>query len=88
MSQNASQLLLQFSAVGLDKKVSQIRRMVLATMTHSLTSLSFLQDFLGKSDPYLEFAKQNPDGSFTPVHSTEVSAAGLDVEHLPWLPLE
>lgn len=27
---------------------------------------------MGKSDPYLEFAKQNPDGSFTPVHNTEV----------------
>ena len=33
----------------------------------------FVQDFLGKSDPYLEFAKQNPDGSFSPVHRTEVS---------------
>ena len=30
------------------------------------------QDFLGKSDPYLEFAKHNSDGSFTPVHTTEV----------------
>ena len=31
-----------------------------------------MQDFLGKSDPYLEFAKENPDGSFTSVHRTEV----------------
>ncbi|XP_064398173.1 copine-1-like [Halichondria panicea] len=29
------------------------------------------KDFLGKSDPYLEFAKENPDGSFTSVHRTE-----------------
>ena len=27
----------------------------------------------GKSDPYLEFAKQNPDGSYSVVHRTEVS---------------
>lgn len=36
------------------------------------------KDFLGKSDPYLEFAKQNPDGSFTPVHSTEVIKNSLN----------
>lgn len=43
----------------------------------SLTGIFFpaahTKDFLGKSDPYLEFAKQNPDGTFTPVHTTEVS---------------
>ena len=32
-----------------------------------------MQDFLGKSDPYLEFAKENPDGSFTVVHRTQVT---------------
>ena len=32
-----------------------------------------MQDFFGKSDPYLEFAKENPDGSFTTVHRTEVT---------------
>ena len=35
-----------------------------------------MQDFLGKSDPYLEFAKENPDGSFTTVHRTEVTSNG------------
>ena len=32
-----------------------------------------VQDFLGKSDPYLEFAKQNTDGTFTVVHRTQVT---------------
>lgn len=41
-----------------------------------------LQDFLGKSDPYLEFAKQNSDGSFTPVHTTEVSDIMVKRSHL------
>lgn len=31
-----------------------------------------MQDFLGKSDPYLEFARQNPDGSYTVVHKIPV----------------
>jgi hypothetical protein len=30
------------------------------------------KDFLGKSDPYLEFAKENPDGSYTTTHRTQV----------------
>lgn len=29
------------------------------------------KDFFGKSDPYLEFAKENPDGTFTTVHRTQ-----------------
>ena len=33
------------------------------------------QDLFGKSDPYLEFAKQNPDGSFSVVHRTEVGGS-------------
>jgi len=37
-----------------------------------LLSHTTLQDFFGKSDPYLEFSKENSDGSFTPVHKTEV----------------
>lgn len=36
------------------------------------------KDFLGKSDPYLEFSKQNPDGTFTPVYKTEVIKNTLD----------
>lgn len=30
------------------------------------------KDFLGKSDPYLEFASEAPDGKFSVVHRTEV----------------
>ena len=40
-------------------------------LTSTLPDLS--QDFLGKSDPYLEFAKENPDGTFTTTHRTQVS---------------
>ena len=36
------------------------------------SSLPPSQDFFGKSDPYLEFAKENRDGSFSSVHRTEV----------------
>jgi len=32
----------------------------------------FLQDFLGKSDPYLEILKGNSDGSWSVIHRTEV----------------
>lgn len=38
-----------------------------------VTFLNILQDFLGKSDPYLEILKGNPDGSWQVVHRTEVS---------------
>lgn len=31
------------------------------------------KDFLGKSDPYLELSRENPDGTFSKVHRTEVS---------------
>ena len=34
--------------------------------------VTLIQDFFGKSDPYLEFAKQNADGSYSVVHRTEV----------------
>ena len=30
------------------------------------------KDFLGKSDPYLEFSRQAPDGRWQVVHRTEV----------------
>jgi hypothetical protein len=33
---------------------------------------SFLQDLLGKSDPYLVISKQLPDGTKVVVHKTEV----------------
>lgn len=32
-----------------------------------------MQDFFGKSDPYLEFHKQGEDGKWMLVHRTEVS---------------
>ncbi len=32
----------------------------------------FLQDLLGKSDPYLVLSKQLPDGTKVSVHKTEV----------------
>lgn len=35
-----------------------------------------LQDFFGKSDPYLEFHKQGDDGKWMLVHRTEVSWLG------------
>ena len=34
-----------------------------------------IQDFLGKSDPYLEFAKENLDGTFSVVYRTQVIMA-------------
>lgn len=36
------------------------------------------KDLFGKSDPYLEFTKQNPDGSFSVVHRTEVFKNSLN----------
>ena len=41
------------------------------TITSAKLRLS-LQDFFGKSDPYLEFAKENPDGTFTTTYRTQV----------------
>jgi len=35
-------------------------------------AFSFFQDFMGKSDPYLEFSRQMSDGKFVAVHRTEV----------------
>ena len=34
---------------------------------------SRVQDFMGKSDPYLQFARQNSNGSYTVVHKIPVS---------------
>ena len=41
-------------------------------MTHVSFTDAAPQDMFGKSDPYLEFAKQNADGSYSVVHRTEV----------------
>ena len=35
-------------------------------------TIIFSQDFLGKSDPYLELARSKEDGTFVVVHRTEV----------------
>ena len=40
---------------------------------------SCLQDFLGKSDPYLEISRANEDGSFTVVHKSEVCRLDLNI---------
>jgi len=32
----------------------------------------FVQDFMSKSDPYLQFSRQMPDGRLQVVHRTEV----------------
>ena len=38
----------------------------------SIISYISIQDFLGKSDPYLELARSKEDGTFVVVHRTEV----------------
>ena len=42
--------------------------------TCPISTNHILQDLLGKSDPYLEFASESPDGNFSVVHRTEVSS--------------
>jgi len=39
----------------------------------------FIQDFLGKSDPYLELARSKEDGTFVVVHRTEVCLETLEI---------
>ncbi|XP_028399865.1 copine-3-like isoform X2 [Dendronephthya gigantea] len=43
------------------------------------------KDFLGKSDPYLIISRQLPDGSFAPVHKTEIIKNTLNPS---WSPFE
>ena len=62
--------------------------LLLATHSSILLSviyfLSFVsQDFLGKSDPYLEFAKENPDGSYTTTHRTQVPFYTIPYHTIP-----
>ena len=42
-------------------------------LTATVFIFILIQDFLGKSDPYLELARSREDGSFVVVHRTEVS---------------
>lgn len=41
------------------------------------------KDLLGKSDPYLELARENPDGTFSKVHRTEVGHKPIQTSSLP-----
>ena len=66
VSQSKSLLTLNLSARGLDKKVC------LQVLFCYVLICYITQDFFGKSDPYLEFSKENPDGSFSAVHRTQV----------------
>ena len=47
--------------------------------TLSNTSIAAVQDFFGKSDPYLEFARQNPDGTYSAVHRIPVSLITVNI---------
>ena len=40
------------------------------------------KDLLGKSDPFLEFEKENPDGSYTLVYKTTVKREKERVQYL------
>lgn len=47
------------------------------------------KDFWGKSDPYLEFCKQSPDGKWQMVHRTEVVKRNLNPTWKPYkIPLQ
>lgn len=52
-------------------------------LMHSIFSISrdllffVLQDFMGKSDPFLEISRQASDGSWQVVHRTEVSPTSI-----------
>uniref|UniRef100_A0AAX7SP12 Copine-3 n=1 Tax=Astatotilapia calliptera TaxID=8154 RepID=A0AAX7SP12_ASTCA len=48
------------------------------SITGKFTVCLFVQDFFGKSDPYLEFHKQGEDGKWMLVHRTEVIKNTLD----------
>ena len=71
VSTNKQMLELQFSAQGLDKKVRMCQSVFHYLYIHIMYN-TILQDFLGKSDPYLQFSRQNPDGSYSPVHKIPV----------------
>lgn len=66
-----------FHGKSLDKKVlfslQLLRYWPAICLVVTLTlSTPFLQDLLGKSDPYLVISKQLPDGTKVAVHKTEV----------------
>jgi hypothetical protein len=49
-----------------------------------ITKIICGQDFLSKSDPYLEFARVQPDGSYLTVHRTEVVKNNLNPKWQPF----
>eukprot|EP00117_Sycon_ciliatum_P040172 scpid64233/ scgid29563/ Copine-3; Copine III len=51
-------------------------------MTWTATRLDKM-DFFGKSDPFLEFSRSNPDGSFSVAHRTEVIKSTLNPSWKP-----
>ena len=80
ISGNDQLLELQFSAKGLDKKVCYLHSPHAhdSVLIYHITWNNFnVQDFLGKSDPYLDFARQNPDGTYSAVHRIPVSLSVL-----------
>ena len=44
-----------------------------------------VQDFFGKSDPYLVFSRKNHDGSFSAVHKSPVIKNTLDPDWQPFV---
>lgn len=47
-------------------------------------TVDLVQDFLGKSDPYLEIERENQDGSYTSVLKTKVSLF-VSTYTQPWI---
>lgn len=58
-------------------------RLMYSFLMHSIFNISkdllffVLQDFMGKSDPFLEISRQASDGSWQVVHRTEVSPTSI-----------
>ena len=59
------------------QKVWTRRCVIIPPLAHTTNGLSRVQDFMGKSDPYLQFARQNSNGSYTVVHKIPVSQSNL-----------
>ncbi|XP_065195164.1 copine-1-like [Sycon ciliatum] len=63
------------------EEVSNIEEKI--SVTWAATKLD-KKDFFGKSDPFLEFSRANPDGTFTPVHRTEIIKNSLNPSWQPF----
>jgi len=77
--------LLFFNKCNCKKAVlQQYRSELLSLCSFSITLRSimyYFQDFMGKSDPYLEFSRQMPDGKLQVVHRTEVQHTDFFLYH-------